>query len=67
MLMIHGDRDELVPLSHSTNMEQAIKDAKAVGKLVVVKGAGHGFDAKQQAETVTPETLSWFDEYLRAK
>lgn len=67
MLMIHGDRDELVPLSHSTNMEQAIKDAKAVGKLVVVKGAGHGFDAKQQTETVTPETLSWFDEHLRAK
>jgi acetyl esterase/lipase len=67
MLMIHGDRDELVPLAHSTNMEEAIKKTKAIGKLVVVKGAGHGFDAKQQTEIVSPETLNWFDTHLQAK
>ncbi len=67
MLMIHGDRDELVPVSHSTNMEEAIKKCKAVGKLVVVKGAGHGFNSTQQMEIVMPETLNWFDEHLKAK
>ena len=67
ILMIHGDKDELVPLAHSTNKEEAIKKTKAISKLVVVQGAGHGFDAKQQNEIVSPETLGWFEEYLKAK
>lgn len=67
MLMIHGDKDELVPLSHSTNMEAAIQKTKAIGKLVVVKGAAHGYSPEQQAEIVGPETFAWFAEYLKSK
>ncbi len=67
VLMIHGDKDPLVPLEHSTNMEAALKKTKALHKLVVIPGAGHGFDGKQQTETVTPETFAWFSEHLKGK
>ena len=67
ILMIHGDKDELVPLEHSTKMEEALKKTKAVSKLVVVKGAGHGYSPQQLAETVGPETFAWFAEHLKKK
>ncbi len=67
ILMIHGDKDELVPVEHSTNMEAALKKTKAISKLVVVKGAGHGYSPQQQAEIVGPETFAWFAEHLKKK
>lgn len=67
VLMIHGDKDDLVPLEHSTNMEAAIKKTKATCKLVVVEGAPHGFNAEQNAKIVGPETFAWFAEHLKAR
>ncbi len=67
ILMIHGEKDELVPVEHSTKMEEALKKTKAVSKLVVVKGAGHGYSPQQLAETVGPETFAWFAEHLKKK
>ena len=65
VLMIHGDKDDLVPLSHSMNMEAAIKKTKATCKLVVVEGAPHGFNAEQYTKIVGPETFAWFAEHLK--
>ena len=67
ILMIHGDKDELVPVAHSTNMDAALKKTKAVTKVVVVEGAGHGYSPQQQTEIVGPETLAWFAEHLKKK
>ena len=67
MLMIHGDKDELVPISHSTNMEAALEKTKAIHKLVIVKGAGHGYSPEQQEKIVGPETFEWFAEHLKSK
>ena len=67
ILMIHGEKDELVPVEHSTKMEAALKKTKAISKLVVVKGAGHGYSPQQQAEIVGPETFAWFAEHLKKK
>jgi acetyl esterase/lipase len=67
ILMIHGDKDELVPVEHSTKMEAALKKTQAISKLVVVKGAGHGYSPQQQAEIVGPETFAWFAEHLKKK
>ena len=66
ILMIHGDKDELVPVEHSTKMEEALKKTKAMSKLVVVQGASHGYSPQQQAEIVGPETFAWFAEHLKA-
>ena len=41
VLIIHGDKDEIVPLSYSERAERHYKNAK----LVVLPGEGHGFTA----------------------
>jgi acetyl esterase/lipase len=42
-LFLHGDADEQVPLSHSTEMHRQLIEAGAISRLVVVPGAPHGF------------------------
>ena len=66
-LMIHGDKDLLVPIEHSRKMVAALEKAKADGKLVTVEGAGHGYNDKQNRELVLPAMLEWFDRYLAGK
>jgi acetyl esterase/lipase len=41
--LIHGDRDDLVPIAQSELMEAALKKAGVPVTFEVVKGAGHGF------------------------
>jgi acetyl esterase/lipase len=41
-LIIHGDRDELVPYSQSTRLADAMKTAGADVELVILPNAGHG-------------------------
>lgn len=62
-LLIHGDKDELVPISHSERFLKAMHDIDATCELIVMKGAAHGFPGDQgvQAETAL---LNWFDKYL---
>jgi acetyl esterase/lipase len=66
-LLIHGDKDELVPIEHSRKMQEAMDKAKVACKLVVVEGAGHGFSEKQNQEIVAPATFEWFEKYLTEK
>jgi dipeptidyl aminopeptidase/acylaminoacyl peptidase len=67
MLLIHGDKDVLVPISHSKNMLEALEKRKANGKLVTVEGGGHVFSAKENQEVVLPALLEWFDKHLAEK
>jgi acetyl esterase/lipase len=62
-LLIHGDKDELVPISHSERFHEAMQKAGAVCELIVMPGAAHGFPGAQgqQAETAL---LDWFDRHL---
>lgn len=41
-LLLHGDKDPLVPLQQSELMHEALKKAGADSTLHVVKGGGHG-------------------------
>ncbi len=66
-LIIHGDKDELVPISHGQKMRDALEALKVPVKLVTIEGAGHGFTPKQNVETVLPEMLKWYDTHLAAK
>lgn len=66
-LLIHGDKDELVPVEHSKNIVPVFEKAKVPVKLVVVEGAGHGYSPKQNADIVLPAMIGWFDEYLKGK
>lgn len=65
-LLIHGDKDELVPISHSERFHEAMQQAGALSELIVMPGAAHGFPGAQgqQAESAL---LDWFDKHLAKK
>ena len=66
MLMIHGDKDELVPLSHSEKLLAASQTAKAPAELLVIEGAGHGYNAQHNLKVV-PALVGWFEKHLAKK
>jgi acetyl esterase/lipase len=66
-LLIHGDKDVLVPIEHSTNIVPVMEKAKVPCKLLTIEGAGHGFSPKQTKDVVLPAMLDWFDKYLAKK
>jgi acetyl esterase/lipase len=61
-LIIHGDKDELVPLQQSQRMVAKLKEAGVPANLIVKKGCGH-FWITILKDT---ETLAdWLDQYLK--
>jgi acetyl esterase/lipase len=66
-LLVHGDKDVLVPIEHSKNILPLFEKAKVPCKLVTVEGAGHSFTAQQIMDIIFPATIAWFEEYLKAK
>lgn len=63
-ILIHGDKDDLVPVSHSESIHKVFEEQKVESKLMVIPGAGHGFNPAQQKE-VFAAMLDWFDSHLK--
>src|SRR5207245_1043592 len=61
-LIIHGDKDTLVPLQQSESFIDKLKAAGVEGKLVVKKGAGHGWPGLAKDLEQFPD---WFDRHLK--
>jgi acetyl esterase/lipase len=61
--IIHGDKDVLVPLQQSEIFVAKLKEAGVESKLVVKKGAGHGFwpDFIKDID----QFVEWFDSHLK--
>jgi acetyl esterase/lipase len=59
LLIIHGDKDPLVPLNQSEAIVEAMKKAGAEAKLIVIKGGGHG-----GAGFETPENRKIIEEFF---
>jgi acetyl esterase/lipase len=60
-LLIHGDKDKLVPIQQSEEMLAKLKEAKVPAELIVKKDAVHGWP------TILEDVKSfgdWFDKYL---
>jgi acetyl esterase/lipase len=61
-LMIHGDKDKLVPLQQSEVMVARLKEAGVAAELIVKKGAEHGWPT---ILTDLESCADWFDKHLR--
>jgi acetyl esterase/lipase len=64
VLLIHGDKDQLVPLQQSQWFQSKMQAVKVPCKLVVKPGAGHGWPDIQPD---IKQAFKWFDDYLLAK
>ncbi|MDB5300286.1 MAG: hypothetical protein JWO87_1949 [Phycisphaerales bacterium] len=60
-LIMHGDKDPLVPLAQSELLRDALEKSGAPVKLEVIKGAGHGFGSPEIFRTVD----EFFDKNLK--
>ena len=60
VLMIHGEEDKLVPVSHSRNILPKFEAANVASDLVVVAGARHGYNEEQSRSIVIPAMVDWF-------
>ena len=61
-LILHGDRDELVPLQQSKTFIEKLKGTGVEAKLVVKEGAGHGWlTMLKDVEALA----DWFDQCLK--
>jgi acetyl esterase/lipase len=63
MLIVHGDKDDLVPLAQSEMLHEALKKAGADSTLIVVKGAGHdnGIGTRDNLDKI----VAFFDKHLK--
>jgi len=60
-LIMHGDKDNLVPINQSEILYDALKKAGVEATFEVVKGAGHGFGGPE----VNRKVEEFFDEHLK--
>ena len=65
-LLIHGDADTTVNISHSQRMFQALQESRIKSDFITLPGAGHGFrDA--DAQKAQAALVAWFEETLKKK
>ena len=62
-LLLHGTEDRTVPLSHSERALAAFEGAGVETDLIIMEGAGHGFEG-EQAEQAHAARVQWFLENL---
>ena len=60
--IIHGDKDELVPLQQAESFLAKAKEAGVITKLTVKPGVAHGWPGQQEDYSLL---AGWFDEQLR--
>lgn len=62
-LLIHGDKDDLVPISNSQIIFDALKKSNVKTDFITIPGAGHGFRG-DDAKRARVLTVSWFEQTL---
>ena len=73
VLLVHGDEDELIPVTESERMHAALKEAGVATKLVVLDGVAHEAFRRQKGPNdltigrdtgADAEMLEWFKKHL---
>lgn len=65
VLLIHGNKDQLVPIQQSEILAARLKEIGVQHKLIVMEGQGHGW--KNPIENELQKVLDWFGQYLLQK
>ena len=62
-LLIHGDKDTLVPLDHSQKILAEFQKNKVPSELLVIPGGGHGFQGEDDRRAAAARD-AWLEKYL---
>lgn len=62
VLIIHGDKDYLVPKQQSESIIARFKEANVISELIIKEGGSHGWPNREVEEK---NFLGWFDKYLK--
>jgi acetyl esterase/lipase len=65
-LLIHGNKDELVPIGQSELIYAAFQTQRVVSQFLVIEGGGHGFKGAD-ATQANKATAEWFAKHLAAR
>jgi dipeptidyl aminopeptidase/acylaminoacyl peptidase len=64
VLLVHGNADELVPISNSERLHEALKQANVPTGFIMIDGAPHGLFTGENHQTATEALVGWFEEHL---
>ena len=62
VIIIHGDKDVLVPKQQSESIISKFKEANVTCNLIIKEGASHGWPNREVEEK---NFVDWFDKYLK--
>jgi dipeptidyl aminopeptidase/acylaminoacyl peptidase len=62
-LLIHGDADPLVHISHSVAMSEELKSNNIESDFLVIEGGKHGF-RRENSAIADSARLAWFEKHL---
>lgn len=62
-LLIHGDKDDLVPISNSKIIYEAFQKNNVKTDFITIEGAGHGF-RDDDAKRASAAMVAWFEQTL---
>ncbi|MEQ8553676.1 MAG: alpha/beta hydrolase [Cyclobacteriaceae bacterium] len=66
-LLVHGEKDDIVPIELSEKMAEKLKSANIPVKLIRVAGAGHGpgYPGATNLPDLQSEYVNWLDTHLK--
>ena len=64
VLLIHGDQDKVVSVSHSQRMQKALEEADVHVEYIEIEGAGHNFATPEYSGRVNEATVAFFKKHL---
>lgn len=67
LLLLHGDRDTVVPIQQSWEIERRVRENGGVVKMVVAEGDGHMFKMQASRKLSLENDFEWFLKYLVRK
>ncbi|MEP7271750.1 MAG: alpha/beta hydrolase [Acidobacteriota bacterium] len=62
-LLIHGDKDDLVPIVNSKIIYDAFLKSNVKTQFIIIEGAGHGF-RDEDAKRASAAMVAWFEQTL---
>lgn len=66
MLLIHGEQDEIIPISETERFHRRLHEVGAASRMIPVPSAGHSFDLHPPGMDLTSDVAAFLSHHLRS-